>query len=606
MNRVWKILVFWLTLLVSAPLPVLGSGLWKAEYTESTKKKNKKKKRTQKTAEKEVKVSVLSEEAQRKYDYFFLEAGRLKLKKEYDAAFELLQHCLSIHPYAASAHYELGQYYLFLKQVPQGIAAVEKAVAYEPDNFWYSHGLANLYLQQNDWEKGTALLERMVERFPAKLDPLYTLLEIYNQQGNYDQVIVTLNRLEEKMGKNEQLSMEKFRIYLQKEDHKKAFHEIESLVSEYPNDVRYQVILGDVYLQNGKKEKAYELYRKVLEEEPENAQARYSLASYYDETGQKELYQLQLDSLLLNKKVEPQTKMNVMRRLIVQNEQEGGDSIRIIQLFDRIMEQEPDDPALPMLYAQYLISKKMNQESLPVLETVLDLDPTNTAARMTLLGEAIRKEDYKELIRLCEAGVESNPDRLEFYYYLAIGYNQAERMDDALAVAQKALKQVTPESNKEVVSDFYAMIGDAWHSKQENEKAYAAYDSALIYNPNNIGTLNNYAYYLSLEKRNLDKAEEMSYKTVKAEPTNATYLDTYAWILFVKGKYSEARIYIDNAMKAEEEKSAEVVEHCGDIYSMCGDVEGALKYWKQALEMKSTSSTLKEKIAKKKYIPAEK
>ena len=215
---------------------------------------------------------------------------------------------------------------------------------------------------------------------------------------------------------------------------------------------------------------------------------------------------------------------------------------------------------------------------------------------MTLLGEAIRKEDYKELIRLCEAGVESNPDRLEFYYYLAIGYNQAERMDDALAVAQKALKQVTPESNKEVVSDFYAMIGDAWHSKHENEKAYAAYDSALIYNPNNIGTLNNYAYYLSLEKRNLDKAE----------PTNATYLDTYAWILFVKGKYSEARIYIDNAMKAEEEKSAEVVEHCGDIYSMCGDVEGALKYWKKALEMKSTSSTLKEKIAKKKYIPAEK
>ena len=80
-------------------------------------------------------------------------------------------------------------------------------------------------------------------------------------------------------------------------------------------------------------------------------------------------------------------------------------------------------------------------------------------------------------------------------------------------------------------------------------EAYAAYDSSLVYNPNNIGTLNNYAYYLSVERTNLDKAEEMSYKTVKAEPENATYLDTYAWILFEKKRYTEARIYIEQAMK---------------------------------------------------------
>ena len=107
---------------------------------------------------------------------------------------------------------------------------------------------------------------------------------------------------------------------------------------------------------------------------------------------------------------------------------------------------------------------------------------------------------------------------------------------------------------------------------------------------------------MSVERRDLDKAEEMSYKTVKAEPNNATYLDTYAWILFEKGNYAEARIYMDNAMKSDEEKSDVVVEHCGDIYFMTGDVEGALKYWKKALEMGSESKTLKEKIEKKKYI----
>ena len=210
--------------------------------------------------------------------------------------------------------------------------------------------------------------------------------------------------------------MEKFRIYLQKKDDKSAFHEIESLVEEYPNDRRYQVVLGDVYMQNGKKQEAYEIYKKVLAEEPDNAMAMYSLASYYEETGQKELYEQQLDTLLLNKKVASDTKLNVMRQFIVQNEQAGKDSTRVITLFNRIMEQEPDEAQLPLLYAQYLLSKGMNKEAGPVLRQVLAIDPTNTAARMTLLGEAVRQEDYKEIMNLCEAGVESNPDMLEFYF----------------------------------------------------------------------------------------------------------------------------------------------------------------------------------------------
>lgn len=547
----------------------------------------------------------LTSEQQRKYDYFYLEAARLKVQKDYGSAFNMLQHCLTINPNASSALYEVAQYYMFLKKVEQGQATLEKAVENEPDNFWFSQGLANLYLQQNELDKAVLLLEDMAIRFSDKLDPLYNLLEIYNRQEKYDEVIAILNKLENKMGKNEQLSMEKFRIYLQKKDNKSAFREIESLVAEYPMDTRYQVVLGDVYMQNGKKDEAYNIYQKVLKEEPENALAMYSLATYYEQTGQKELYDQQLDTLLLNKKVPSDTKLNVMRQFVVQSEQDGKDSTQVINLFNRIMEQDPDDAQLPMLYAQYLLSKGMNQESLPVLRQVLDIDPTNTASRMMLLGEAVRKEDYKDLMGLCEAGIEANPEMLEFYFYLAIAYNQAERTDDALAICQKALKQVKDDSNKGVVSDFYAIIGDAYHTKKQHEDAYAAYDSALVYNPKNIGALNNYAYYLSVERRDLDKAEEMSYKTVKAEPNNATYLDTYAWILFEKGNYAEARLYIDDAMKNDGAKSDVVVEHCGDIYYMTGDVDGALKYWKQSLEMGNKSKTLKQKIEKKKYITDE-
>lgn len=590
---------------LTASATIVGVQMAANKKKPDAKKPKKKRNRRHRQAE-AAPVPPLTEEQQRKFDYYYLEAIRLKQAGDYDAAFDLLQHSLAINPHDASALYELAQYYLYLKQPERAEAALEQSVAAAPDNYWFAQALSQIYLQQNEADKATALLEDMVDRFSTRLDPLYSLLEIYNRQEDYDRVLDVLNQIEQRTGKNEQLSLEKFRIYLRKGDNKRAFGEMENLVAEYPKDLRYRVVLGDVYLQNGKKDEARDIYQQVLAEEPDNAMAMYSLAGYYEETGQDSLYQQQLDSLLLNRKVTTDVKSNVMRQLIIRNEQAGGDSLRIITLFDRIMQQDPDEPDLPMLYAQYLLSKGMNQQSLPVFRRVLDIDPTNTAARMTLLGEAVRQKDYKGIVNLCEAGIESNPDMLEFYYYLVFGYIQEDnRTDDVLSTCQKALAHVTPESKKEVVSEFYAIMGDSYHTKGMTEQAFAAYDSALVYNPDNIVVLNNYAYYLSLERRDLDRAEEMSYRTVKAEPGNATYLDTYAWVLFEKGNYAEARLYIDDAMKNGGGESSGVAEHCGDIYYMTGDVDGALKYWKQAWDMGIRTDVLKEKIEKKKFIPAD-
>ena len=270
--------------------------------------------------------------------------------------------------------------------------------------------------------------------------------------------------------------------------------------------------------------------------------------------------------------------------------------------FDRILEQDTENADLTMLYAQYLIAKNMNKEAKPVLWKLLQIDPTNSGGRMTLLQDAIREEDYNAIIDLCEGGVEASPEALEFYYYLSIAYAHEQRHDDVIPICKQALEHVNENSTKEIVSDFYSMMGDTYHTQGNMTEAYQAYEKAIETYGNNVGALNNYAYYLSLEKRDLDKAEEMSYKTVKAEPENGTYLDTYAWILFVKGNYTQAKLYIDMAMKADGDKSADVVEHCGDIYYMAGETAAAVEYWKQALELGSQSAKLKQKINQKKYV----
>jgi tetratricopeptide (TPR) repeat protein len=548
-------------------------------------------------------VRRLTPEEQRKYDYFFLEATRMKAQNEHDASFSLYRHCLEIDPYAPSALYEISQYYRYLGQEELSLESLKQAVAYAPGNYWYSQALAALYQQQDKTAEAIALFESMDTRFPEKQEPLFALLDLYGKQQDFGKIISTLDRLEDRIGKNEQISMEKFRIYLQMKDDKKAFEEIDNLVKEYPLDMHYLTIQGDIYLQNGKQEEAYNIYKRVLEREPNNPLVQISMATYYDAIGEKERYYQQLDTILLNKDVSTDLKLNLMREFIVGDAQSRKDSTEIISMFDRMIEQDTEDTQIPMLYTQYLLSKKMEDQTIPVLEHILRLDPTNTAARMTLLGTAIRKNDYEGVIHICKPGIEVSPDKVEFYFYLGIAYYQGKNYDEALAVYEEALKHVTEKTDKAIISDFYSMIGDVRHTRKQMREAYAAYDSALVYNPSNIGALNNYAYYLSIERKELDRAEEMSYKTVKAEPGNATYLDTYAWILFEKGDFVRARLFIDDALKNGGDESDVIVEHAGDIYSMNGDADGAMALWLKAREMGSESKTLEQKIKKKKYIP---
>lgn len=539
----------------------------------------------------------LSDEEVRRHDYYFLEATRQREMGEHTDAMALYEHCLSIHPESAAAMYELAQYCAYLGQMRRTQELLEQAVALQPDNFWYRQTLGALYREQKENKKAIAVYEDMSRQFPKRSEILMVLMDLYNQEKDYVNLIATLDRLEQKEGKSEQLSMEKYRIYHQMGDKEKAFSEIESLAKEYPNDVRYRVMLGDSYMDYDRTDEALKIYQQVLEEDPGNPMGQISMASYYERQGMDSLFLQQQEELVLNPRLGAQGQAEVMRRIVMESERKGRDSVRILQLFDTLMERTQDDITTHVLYLGYMEHKKMPEEKkVPVLEKILSIEPDNIAARYTLLMEAVRKDDYTEAVRICEPAIQYNPEEMSFYYYLGISYFRVDRKADALEVLRKGVKQVTPESDKKLVSDFYTFIGDLEHEAGRDNLAYEAYDSALVYNPDNVGVLNNYAYFLSQERKNLDKAEEMSYKAIKAEPNNDTYLDTYAWILFEKGRYTEARIYIDEAMKNGGDQSAVIVEHCGDIYFMLGEKERALEFWKKAAGMEHDSKTIDEKV----------
>ena len=550
--------------------------------------------RTTSPAKQEV---VLSSEEQRRYEYFFLEAVRLEQQERYDEAFEMVNHCLSIAPEAPSALYKAATYYFFLNRKEMAVEALIRAVEGEPDNYWYRQTLASYYQSNREYDKAIAVLEEMQRLFPKRNGELLTaLVGLYSHTQKYDKVVNALERLEQLMGKSEAISMEKSRNYLLMGDKESAFGELEALAAEYPESSYYRVILSSMYMEHGRMPDALPLLQEVLAEEPDNGPAKIALTQYYKQLDDTIQYRAMVDSVLMTPTVDDDTKVKMMVQLVV----DKTDSTYVMALFERVMQQPQRTAKVGHLCVQYMLQKNQPEERVrPILLRMLEVEPDHVQARLQLLSYAARRNDMEEVISVCSTAIDYSPEVLDFYYYKAIGLYQTDKLQEALETYRKATAQITEESNTELVSDIYAAMGDIYHLIEQPEEAYHCYDSALVYNPSNILVLNNYAYYLSEEDKELNKAEQMSLRTIKAEPNNATYLDTYAWILYKQQRYEEAYTYIEQALAADSVPSDVLYEHAGDICYRMGDVTRAVDFWKQALEVQRKAEAVEQRLEKK-------
>jgi len=548
-------------------------------------------------------VSRLTPEQQMKFNYFYLEAIRMSESGHSSSAFELLQHCRRLNPGASEVDYSLSQFYSTLKDTVNALGSMEAAVAKAPENTDYAEELAADYVRYGHLDKSIGVYEAILKKHPDRSDLLDNLYMLYSQNNDYDNMISTLNRMEVIEGKSEKLSEEKFRIYVSQNKPKKAFEEMEALADKYPNDLRYRVVIGKMLIANGSEKDGLNMLNTVLKNEPDNTMAKMAFMDYYKNKGLDSLYNSMLYQVLTSKNTATVDKMNMMRSIVADNERNGADSTKVIKLFRDVLAVSSNDADMTELLASYMIVKKMPTDSVsPVLRRIIAIAPDNTYARLQLIGYAWSTKNLDDVIALCRPALQYNPDEMAFYYYLGVAYYQKNMSDEALRTFQKGVSVITAQSDASIVSDFYAVMGDILHEKGCHKEAFAAYDSCLQWKDNNIGCLNNYAYYISLTGSDLGKAEQMSYKTVKQEPTNSTYLDTYAWILFLQKRYEAAKMYIDQALIHDADSNAVIVEHAGDIYALNKDIDKAEELWKRAANTAKDNKLLFRKIKLKKYI----
>lgn len=546
-------------------------------------------------------LNQLSPEQQRKFDYFYYEAANLKNAGKYDAAYDLFSYCLSLDTASSPVLYELAMFQLQRNRPEKAVEMLKSAVAHSDDNFTYRMTLAGLYRNLGMYGEASDSYEELVKRYPDKSELNYYLADALTQEGEIGAAIDAYNVLESTMGMNETLSLQKFKLYQTLKQPDKAFEEIEKLANKYPMNARYRLLMGDLHLENEETEKALACYQQAHEIDPDDPRYIVSMANYYDQTGDKEAAEQEIRDALVNEKLDVETKVGILSRYVqrLQQTQQGIENVN--SLFQTLLDQHPEDTELKLMYGSLLMAQQKEEEAKFQFQLVTEMEPSNEGAWQQLLNISLKGEDIPEVIRICTRCKELFPEAPEYYFYLGIGYYMQEKYQESLDTYYAGLK-IIPEGNGVVKSNFYGQIGDLYYQMEKMDEAYKAYDEALKYNENNAPVLNNYSYFLTLDKKDLKKAERMAAQCIKLEPDNATYLDTYAWVFFVQGNYTLAKIYIENALSKDKTNSAELVDHYGDILYMSGEKDKALEQWKKAKEMGKDTDVLKQKIAKGIYI----
>jgi tetratricopeptide (TPR) repeat protein len=550
--------------------------------------------------------SAISEQDER-FNALYLESVVEREKGNRTAQFELLRRALEIKPDASEALFDLAE------TAQQGSAlsdgeisalyrkAVEKT---NQENADYLESYGRYEMIIGKYEEAIPIFQKLTKNELKRKTAYQMLVTTYERQQRYDDLLHTLDEWTQTTGEDEDVENMKMKTL----DHLKRYDDelavVDKLIRENPDNDYYFITKAQTLLQKGDTLGAWKGYEQVVAKDSGNLSAQMFRVIYFQSTKNEQAMMNAMEDVILNNEQPTEMRVSLMKSM-VSSLKGTSEERRISRLFERLMEEPLDDRALPELYAQYLASKNEPDSAfVPAMKKIVEIDSTDDQARLILIQDALNRRAYGEVVTKCKDGIRINPAKLLYYHLCGGALYQQKQYRESLEMFEKGLPYVKSTKDKEMVSNFFSSYADALHEGGAAEKAYACYDSALVYNPVNVICLNNYAYFLSLSGDHLDRAQQMSERVLKIEPNNPTYLDTYAWILFMRKNYDQARAYMEQALKlvkGDNNEDASLYEHAGDIYIELGRKKEAQEAWRKALKLGSTSKSLKKKIKTSKY-----
>ncbi|MFZ4797479.1 MAG: tetratricopeptide repeat protein [Bacteroidia bacterium] len=540
----------------------------------------------------------LTEEQRLAFDKVYFKAMKEKMQGNFDDADLSFREAIILDKENANVYYQIAEINFVQKRLKEAVKFAQMAVQLNPKNIWYNNLLAELYKTNREYEKSADLYLVMYDKLKPELNYLYEAATNYFYVTKYSKSIKILDRIEKIIGPKEEVIIKKEQVYLQANKISKAIKEVERLIGFYPLEVKYKGMLADLYLSKKDDKKANEIYNEILRQDPANGYANIALSEYYKSKKDNDLSYSYLKKAIASPDLEIKYKIQILVPF-VSPDVKGEKRIQAYELVEIYKNTHKAEASATMLKGDLLAQDSRFDEARKEYRETAKLDASNVTIWQQVLYCDQELNDNIGLLADCESALELFPTEPMFYNYKAMVSLQEKQYEKAIDAALKGVEFVV--DNDKLKVQFLSIAADAAHYAKKHQMVDSIYDQALLIEPNSAYALNNYAYFLSLRKVNLEKADSMSYLSLQIEPNSASYLDTYGWILYQKKEYIKAKNYIEQSLKISP-KSGEVLDHYGDILYQLGEKENAIESWKKAKENNATSEFLDEKIKQGKLI----
>ncbi|WP_229206901.1 tetratricopeptide repeat protein [Dyadobacter crusticola] len=522
------------------------------------------------------------------------EGMKFMMKDEPARALPLFEKLAQENSQDAASQYLVATALIKLEKYDDAIAPSKKAHELDKENIFYAQQLAELYAKRRKYSEAAAIYETLVAKNPENIQYGIELAAVYVFNDQPDKAIETYNVLEKSMGITEEITHQKQQLYLRQNNLDKAVAEAKKLINAEPTEVSYRVELAELLIANDRIVEAVTPLEEALKINPDEAQAHVLLADIYRRNGDVQKCNQELKLVFANPNLEAEPKIRVLTGYLSMLKSEN-EITEAVTLAKQLLETHPNEALANVIYADLLARQNKKAEARDIYAKAARIDGSDFKIWIALIQLDGELNQIDSMLVHSEKALELFPNQGLFWYSNGTAHLMKKNYREAVSSLEESLKLVT--NNPDLVPHIYASLGDAFNGQGDHAKSDASYELALKANPDNDHVLNNYSYFLSLRKEKLDLALKMSEKLVQQHKDNPTYLDTHAWVLYIRKDYKKAKEFLEKAMLDSSSVSGTIVEHYGDVLFKLGERDNAVAQWKKAKRMGETTELLDKKIA---------
>ena len=514
----------------------------------------------------------------------------------FDKAKKVFDQCLDIDPKEPGIHYQLSKTWWKLGDKGAAVGFAKSGFELMSDNEdLYQHYL-NQLLNIRDYASAidaTLIFIATLNEGSKKIRYTRKLAQYYERIGKTDEALGVYTDLEKQANVEGLYALDRYKIYSRTGDYESALLELGILLRKSSESVDFLYKKGRTLINMGRNEDALKVFDEVLVINPLHGKTLFESSRILYKTDPDvaiERYGKAFESRDINLG----DKVNAYNSLLEQ----GITNEAAVTLALKILEVHPDDALVNKAVSDTYLSLGDKVKAAEYLEKTVNLEPNNynyATEHITLLYEL---GHHNKLRSYSTLALELYPSQPALYLFNGIANMELGSYNNALLMLETGKSYVLGRAS--LKQDFDLSLADLYFRMDDMDKASTIFDNLLKDNANNGTVLNNYAYFLAQSGKRLDDAEKMSKKAIELESDNASFLDTYGWVLFVKKDYKNAVDWLEKALDLDP-SSSEILEHCGDAHSQAGNMVTAIDYWERAKKNGANSETLNRKIAHKRF-----